>query len=88
MDLPPVPVTPTGQSHSAAKFLSDVAKWDGTSQGITRTLTTAFEAGDYLNRVKNLEALQIDPRSYIDNLDKVGSYSILRERTQFITIWR
>ena len=88
LDLPPVPATPTGQSHSAAKFLDDVAKWDGTTLGITRTLTNAFEAGDYLYRVKNLEAIQINPRSYIDNLDKVSSYPILRQRTRFITIWR
>ena len=69
-------------------YLRDVAEWDGTSQGITRTLTAAFEAGDYLDRVKNLKTLEINPQLYIDSLDKVGSYPTLRQSTQFITIWR
>ena len=87
MASPIVPATTTGHLHSAAKFLSDVAKWDGTSQGIIRTLTTAFEADDYGDHIKNLKALNITTQSYIDNLDKVDSYPILRQRTRFITIW-
>jgi hypothetical protein len=86
MGLPPV--TTTGRSLSASISLLKIANWDGTSQGIAKTLTAAFEADDYLYLVKNLKELDIDPQSYIDSLDKVSSYPILRERTQFITIWR
>jgi hypothetical protein len=86
MGLPPV--TTTGHSLSASIPLLKVANWDGTSQGIAQTLTAAFEADDYLHLVKNLKALDIDPQSYINNLDKVSSCPILRERTQFIAIWR
>ena len=86
MGLPPV--TTTSHSLSASISLLKVANWDGTSQGIAQTLTAAFEADDYPYLVKNLKELDIDPQSYIDSLDKVSSYPILRERTQFITIWR
>ena len=88
MGLPPVPVTTTGHSISASISLLKIANWDGTSQGIAQILTAAFEADDYLYRVKNLKELDIDPQSYINSLDKVSSYPIPRERTQIITIWR
>ena len=63
----------TGQI-SAAIYLMKVANWDGTSGDITQVLTTAFEAGDYLECVKDLEAHKIDPCLYINNLEKVSSY--------------
>ena len=54
----------------------NVARWDGTSEDINRTLVAAFEAEDYVDCIKNLRAQNIDPLSYIDSLDKVGSYLI------------
>ena len=39
-------------------------------------LAAAFEAGDYLDCVKNLRTLNINPLSYINKLDEVSSHSI------------
>jgi hypothetical protein len=68
----------TTHTASASTSLMKVANWDGTSQDINQVVTTAFEAGDYLACVKDLKAHKIDPQSYINSLDKVGSYSIPR----------
>ena len=56
--------------------LRGISNWDGKSQGIDQVLAAAFEAGDYLDCVKNLRTLNIDPVSYINKLDKVNSYLI------------
>ena len=56
--------------------LRGIANWDGKSQGIVQVLAGAFEAGDYLDCVKNLRALNINPLSYINKLDEVSSYLI------------
>jgi len=73
----PVPVATTTQTVSASISLIKVAKWDGKSQDITQVLTTAFDAKDYLDCIKDLPARKVDPLSYIDNLDKVSSSSTL-----------
>jgi hypothetical protein len=59
---------------SAVISLMKVANWDGTSGDITQVLTSAFEADDYLTCIRDFEALNIDPQSYINSLGKVGSY--------------
>ena len=77
----------TGAIFSASIFLKKVANWDGKTQDIYRTLAAAFEAADYLDCIKNLRARNIDPLSYINSLDKVGSCSIPTHQSLFITIW-
>jgi len=67
----------TAQTDSAAIYLKKVADWDGKSRGITQVLVAAFEAKDYPVCIKSLRELGIDPQSYINNLDKVSSYSAL-----------
>lgn len=54
-----------------------VANWDGKSQGIDQVLTAAFNAEDYLECIKDLRARNVDPLSYVNSLDKVGSLSFL-----------
>jgi hypothetical protein len=71
------PVQMTTQAASASISLIRVVDWDGTSGDIKQVLTAAFEAEDYLDCIKNLRARNIEPLSYIDSLDKVGSCSIL-----------
>ncbi|KAF9647762.1 kinase-like protein [Thelephora ganbajun] len=68
---PGVPAPVTSQSISASISLMRAANWDGTSQDIDQVLTAAFEAEDYLDCIKNLQARNIDPVLYINNLDKV-----------------
>lgn len=75
--MSPVLVPMTTQAVSASIFLIRVVNWDGTSQDIGQALIAAFDANDYLDCVKNLRAQNIEPLSYIDSLDKVGSCSIL-----------
>jgi len=62
-------VPPSCRQHSLVK----VADWDGTSQESGQVLTTAFEANDYLDCIRNLKARNIDQLWYINNLDKVGT---------------
>ena len=50
-----------------------VANWDGKFWDIGQVLTAAFDANEYLDCIKNLRALDIDPLSYINNLDMVSS---------------
>jgi len=59
----------------AATLLKQVAEWDGKSQEIRKTLAAALDAGGYQECIKDLKAQGIDPQSYIDNLNQVGSYS-------------
>ena len=56
-----------------------IAGWDGMSQGIGRVLGTAFEAEDYLDCVEDFWPQDINPPSYINNLDKVSSYPVRRQ---------
>ena len=51
-------------------------------------LAATFEAYGYLTCVKNLQAWNIEPSSYINNLDKVSSHSIPAHSVWSITIWR
>jgi len=73
---PPGPVATTAGSVSASNYLIKVARWNGRSQEIHEALTAAFDAEDYLECIKDLRARRIDPVSYINNLDKVSSFSI------------
>ena len=61
------------RSTSASTSLMKVANWDGKSRDIGQVLTAAFDANEYLDCIKNLRALDIDPLSYINNLDMVSS---------------
>lgn len=72
---------------SASSSLIEVANWDGESQDINLALTAAFDADDYLECIKDLRAHNIDPPSYINNLDKVGSHSISNHYPRFVIIW-
>ena len=64
-------VATVDRTISASVSLAEVANWNGESQDIGRILITAFGAEDYLDCIKNLQARDIDPLSYINNLDKV-----------------
>jgi len=68
------------QPVSAVTSLIKVVSWDGNFQDISRELTTAFDAEDYLDCIKNLRARNIEPAAYINNLDKVSSCLILKHR--------
>ena len=50
-------------------------------------LTTAFEAPDYQNCVKDLQALGIDPLQYINSLEKVSLYLIWSTYAHLMKIW-
>jgi len=71
LETPPA----NNQAVSASVSLMKVVNW-GTSQDINQVLKTAFEAEDYLDCINNLRERNIDPLSYVNSLDKVGSYSI------------
>lgn len=71
---------------SASVSLAKVANWNGESQDVDQILTTAFGAEDYLDCIKNLQARDIDPLSYINNLDKVCISPILRQHDSFLII--
>ena len=70
-----------GHPLSAAISLMKIANWDGKSQDIIQVLVIAFETNDYLDCIRNLQAQNIEPLSYINSLDKVSSCSILKQCT-------
>ncbi|KAF9649192.1 hypothetical protein BDM02DRAFT_3186490 [Thelephora ganbajun] len=76
--IPPLPVVMATDTVSAKTSLMRIVSWDGKSQNIYQVLTTAFEAKDYLDCIKDLRAQNIDPPSYINSLDKVSSHSFRR----------
>ena len=53
-------------------FISLIATWDGESQDASEILTTVFEAEDYMDCIENLRTTDIDPLSFVNNLDKVS----------------
>ena len=73
--MPPVPAPTTTQ---ASILLDEIVRWDGLSRDIEQVLNAAFDAKDYPYCIENLPERNIDPLSYLDSLDKVGSCSILR----------
>lgn len=73
---------------SASKLLTVVANWDGKSRDISQVLAAAFKADHYLSCVKNLQAWNVEPSLYINNLDKVSSHPISAHPAWSITIWR
>jgi hypothetical protein len=50
-----------------------VVSQDGTPQDITQESNTASGAYECLDRVRDLNARNIEPPSYIDSLDEVSS---------------
>jgi len=76
-------------NSSASVLLMKISNWtSGTSQDVSQVLVAAFEAGDYLDCIKDLRARNIEPVSYINSLDKVGPHSVLKHRIRSITIRR
>ena len=82
-----LPVATAARTSSASYSLSDIADWDGKSQSIEQILVTAFKAEDYSDCIGHLGALNIDPLSYINNLDKVCVRQIPTQHAQFLTVW-
>ena len=78
---PLAPVVTADRPFSAAFFLRIIADWDGVFQGIDQVVTIVFGADGYLDCIKDLKAQNIDPLSYINNLDKVSLYLILKRHT-------
>lgn len=72
----PVPPTKAVEPVPTVISLTEVANWDGKSQEIRNVLTTAFNAGDYPECIKNLPALHIEPQLYINKLNLVSLHSI------------
>ena len=75
-----------GPATSASSFLMKVANWDGESRDIDQVLTAAFNVGDYPACIKDLRAQQIDPLSYINNVDKVRLH-LIQGSPSSITAW-
>ena len=75
----------TTDAVSALTSLLAIVNWDGTSQDIEQALTTAFDAEDYRDCIKDLRGRNIEPLSYINSLDKVRSHSIRSPRAWFTT---
>lgn len=66
--------SPRLRPGSSASYLGSIADGDSTSpEVITKTLTDAFAAEGYSDCIKDLPRVDIDPQSFIDGLDKVGS---------------
>lgn len=82
-----LPLTMASQTNSASASLEKVANWDGKSQDIYQVLITAFEAKDYPECIKNLRAIGVDPKSYINSLDKVCLHLTLGQHAQLLTVW-
>ena len=71
--IPPVEMTNLAASEAMSEFLDKVIRWDASPQDIKQVLTAAFNANDYRDCIANLRERNIEPLSYINNLDKVGS---------------
>lgn len=72
----PFAMSTLDRTISASALLTKVANWDGKSQDVHQVLTVAFEAEDYLDCIKNLQARGIEPLLYINCLDKVCMFLI------------
>lgn len=69
--MPPLsPVVTTTKDTPA--LISMIANWDGKSQDTSEILTAVFKDEDYMDCIGNLRATDIDPLSFVNNLDKVG----------------
>ena len=69
-------------------WLNNLLSWDGNPPHINQLLTTAFEAEDYLDCIKNLKERGIEPLLYINKLDNVCPRFISTHRTQPLTVLR
>ena len=66
---------PRAGSAATNSYLHLIASGDLTSpQVITTTLTNALGATDYSDSVANLSRIGIEPQSFVDGLDKVGTH--------------
>ena len=72
-EIPPLPLAIASHKDSASISLRKIADWDEESKDIYQVVATAFAARDYLDCIKNLQASGINPKSYINGLDKVRS---------------
>ena len=68
----PLPLAMASHKDSASISLRKIADWDGESQDIYEVVTAAFEAPDYLSCIKDLQAVGINAKTYINSLDKVS----------------
>ena len=82
------PALATPRLTDASISLREVANWDGKSLGIYQVLAAAFNAEDYLDCIKYLPARNIDPLSYINSLDKVGSLPVFNRNVWFTQKWQ
>ena len=69
--MPPLSPVATTTNDTLA-LISLIAIWDMESQGTSEILTTVFKAADYMDCIENLQAKDIDPLSFVNNLDKVS----------------
>ena len=58
---------------SASDHLSLISRNKVTPQDAQRVLTAAFTADDYIDCIKDLPSLEINPQAYVDGLDHVSS---------------
>lgn len=58
---------------SALAHLSLISQEKVSPQNAREALTAAFAADDYIDCIKDLRGLNIDPQAYIDGLDQVRS---------------
>ena len=71
-EIPPLPLAMASQITSTSALLRTIANWDEESQDIYQVVATAFKVGAvYLYCIKDLQAIGITPKSYINSLDKV-----------------
>ena len=59
------------QTVPAPLWLNNILNWDGNCPDTEQMLTTAFEAKDYLECIKDLKKRGVEPKSYINSLDNV-----------------
>lgn len=66
-NVPPLSSVATTTKNTPA-LISLIANWDGKSHDTNKILTAIF---DYMNCIENLQAIDIDLLSFVNNLDKV-----------------
>jgi len=69
----------SSQPRSASLGLLRIARNEAFSstQEAAQTLTAMFDASDYLDCIKDLNAYGVDPQSYINGLDAVSPHPSL-----------
>ena len=72
----------TSPTVTAPLWLENIVNWGKNCPNTDQVLTTAFEAEDYLECIKDLWKRGVDPLSYINNLGNVCAYRISMHRAQ------